>query len=69
MTPISPGPRATPARPPGYAERGAVPRLVGDALLSRGLRYGLLVLYAGAVYTLVVTAGGIDGARVLPPGG
>jgi hypothetical protein len=46
-----------------------VPRLVGDALLSRGLRYGLLVLYAGAVYTLVVTAGGIDGARVLPPGG
>lgn len=35
--------------------------------LGRALRYGLLAVYAGAVYTLVVTRGGLTGARALPP--
>ncbi|MGN6698725.1 MAG: histidine kinase [Thermomicrobiales bacterium] len=57
-----------PAPPPASTARGRGGRERPPAAwLGRGLRYGLLALYAGSVYTLVVTRGGLTGARTLPP--
>ena len=69
MAPTLPRLGMTRASPSAHSEPGrrATSRLSGDALLGRGLRYGLLVLYAGTVFTLVVTAAGITGARTAPP--
>lgn len=67
--PPTPHPGATSAPPPARAARGRRGQGRGAAAagLGRVLRYALLMLYAGAVYTLVVTRGGLTGARTLPP--
>ena len=39
----------------------------GDALLSLGLRYGLLALYVGAVYVIVIVLGGVSREQLTPP--
>lgn len=60
------GPDRTAATPPAPVGRGrpATPRPVRDAILSRGLRYGLLTLYAATVAVGILVLGG-GGQRAL----
>src|SRR5579859_6641254 len=41
--------------------------LSGDALLSAGLRYGLLTFYVALVYVLVLAVGGVTNAHIVLP--
>lgn len=62
-----PGPTTAPhSAPPGRVRRAMLP-LTGDALLSYGLRYGLLLVYVGTVYAVAIAIGGNPAARLSPP--
>jgi signal transduction histidine kinase len=69
MTParLDPGPTAVPPSAPHAGGEDTASSPWGDLLLSGGLRYGLLALYAGTVYVVVVALGGVSRSRLTPP--
>lgn len=69
MTSTLPDHRPTTAPAPATRARGwrGTPTPSADALLSVGLRYGLLALYAVTVYVVVVALGGSGRERLAPP--
>ena len=69
MTPATadPGPTPTPQSAPHPWGRRATPPPSSDGLLSSGLRYGILAIYVGTVYVIVVALGGVGRDRLTPP--
>jgi hypothetical protein len=58
---------AAPSPNPRIRRRPTMASFLGNAILSRGLRYGLLAIYAGTIYVLVVALGGYDLVPLTPP--
>ena len=61
MRPTMPAPAQAHAPPPIPRDRGRplTSRLSGDALLSHGLRYGILATYVSAIYVVFLVLGGV----------
>ena len=64
MRPTMPAPASAPAPPPAPRGRGRhlASGLSGDALLSRGLRYGILATYMSTIYVIFLVLGGVTGS-------
>ncbi len=69
MTPAAPdpGPTLAPQLAPRPRARRATPPPWSEGLFSPALRYGLLAIYVGTVYVIVVALGGVSRERLTPP--